>query len=282
MTPDEAEQIKARLEKRDADPYLTTNPVAIHEFHEHAPSDIRTLLSDRDSLTAALAEAQGNNERLQTEINEALAVTESCSTLKEMTAACIEGAALAKVAEGVRQLGPEVAQLLDAFKIEGPWSNWDQQVRRRVTALMLDAGAVTRTDDAGSVGVLQTLEQYEGHLDAGSRVTLKDVEWLIHELRNAYEPRCVLTPSPGLSARHSAERRVVEAAIKVNAATFSHVDGRDLLAELHPRKELDIKRRKDGVETWFEGDWLSNVYTAIKPLREALSALPAPVGKEKT
>ena len=34
-------------------------------------------------------------------------------------------------------------------------------------------------------------------------------------------------------------------------ATFSHVNGRDLLAELHPRKQLDIKRRVDGVETWF-------------------------------
>lgn len=46
------------------------------------------------------------------------------------------------------------------------------------------------------------------------------------------------------------------------AATFSHVDGRDLLAELHPRHELDIKRRVDGRETWFEGDWLSNVMAA--------------------
>ena len=42
-------------------------------------------------------------------------------------------------------------------------------------------------------------------------------------------------------------------------ATFSHVDGRDLLDELHPRKELDIKRRVDGIETWFEGDWLSDL-----------------------
>jgi hypothetical protein len=46
------------------------------------------------------------------------------------------------------------------------------------------------------------------------------------------------------------------------AATFSHVDGRDLLAELHPRKELDIKRRVDGHETWYEGDWLSNLMEA--------------------
>lgn len=46
------------------------------------------------------------------------------------------------------------------------------------------------------------------------------------------------------------------------AATFSHVDGRDLLAELHPRRTLDIKRRVDGVEMWFEGDWLSKLMRA--------------------
>jgi hypothetical protein len=45
-------------------------------------------------------------------------------------------------------------------------------------------------------------------------------------------------------------------------ATFSHVDGRDPLAQLHPRKTLDIKRRVDGVETWFEGDWLTQVMRA--------------------
>lgn len=45
-------------------------------------------------------------------------------------------------------------------------------------------------------------------------------------------------------------------------ATFSHVDGRDLLAELHPRKTLDIKRRVDGVETWFEADWLTTLMDA--------------------
>jgi len=45
-------------------------------------------------------------------------------------------------------------------------------------------------------------------------------------------------------------------------ATFSHVNGRDLLRELHPRKTLDIKRRVDGMETWFEGDWLSDLMRA--------------------
>lgn len=45
-------------------------------------------------------------------------------------------------------------------------------------------------------------------------------------------------------------------------ATFSHVDGRDLLAELHPRKQLDIKRRVDAIDTWFEADWLSDLMRA--------------------
>lgn len=44
--------------------------------------------------------------------------------------------------------------------------------------------------------------------------------------------------------------------------TFSHVNGRDLLRELHPRRTLDIKRRVDGVETWFEGDWLTDLMRA--------------------
>ena len=57
--------------------------------------------------------------------------------------------------------------------------------------------------------------------------------------------------------------RRAEGALDDLLATFkSHVDGRDLLDELHPRKTLDIKRRVDGVETWFEGDWLSNVRDA--------------------
>lgn len=60
-----------------------------------------------------------------------------------------------------------------------------------------------------------------------------------------------------LSAEEKARR--FDAMVK---ATFSHVDGRDLLGELHPRKSLDIKRRRDGVETWFEADWLSRLMEA--------------------
>lgn len=45
-------------------------------------------------------------------------------------------------------------------------------------------------------------------------------------------------------------------------STFSHIDGQDLLARMHPRRMLDIKRRVDGVETWFEGDWLTTLMQA--------------------
>ena len=58
----------------------------------------------------------------------------------------------------------------------------------------------------------------------------------------------------------------------VNNVTYSHVDGRDLLAELHPRHTLDIKRRVDAVESWFEGDWLSNLFNVIKDIREKLDS----------
>lgn len=44
--------------------------------------------------------------------------------------------------------------------------------------------------------------------------------------------------------------------------TFCHLDGRDLLKELHPRRTLNIKRRVDGVETWYEGDWLTYLMEA--------------------
>lgn len=52
------------------------------------------------------------------------------------------------------------------------------------------------------------------------------------------------------------------------AMTKSHIDGRDLLDEIHPRNTLDIKRRVDGVEKWFEADWLSGLRDAIKAYAE--------------
>jgi hypothetical protein len=69
-----------------------------------------------------------------------------------------------------------------------------------------------------------------------------------------------MTKSPALDvflALSEAEKaRRFDAMVR---ATFSHVDGRDLLDELHPRKELDIRRRVDGNYTWLEADWLSTV-----------------------
>ena len=76
-------------------------------------------------------------------------------------------------------------------------------------------------------------------------------------------------------ARIKALLDCVEALEKIIASTHSHVSGRDLLAELHPRNTLDIKRRVDARETWFEGDWLSNVWTETKAARAALEALEA-------
>ena len=57
-------------------------------------------------------------------------------------------------------------------------------------------------------------------------------------------------------------------------ATKSHVDGRDLLAELHPRHYMDIKVRRDGKDIWFEADWLSNLQRAITSHKAALSIKP--------
>ena len=68
---------------------------------------------------------------------------------------------------------------------------------------------------------------------------------------------------------------IIHAALEVSKATFSHIDGRDLLAELHPRRQLDIKRRIDGIETWFEGDWLSTLWAARKKLDESLVQIGA-------
>ena len=65
--------------------------------------------------------------------------------------------------------------------------------------------------------------------------------------------------------------RVLEGHIsKIDLATFSHVDGRDLFAQMHPRNTLDIKRRVDARETWYEGDWLTDLWATIKSARAAL------------
>ena len=64
--------------------------------------------------------------------------------------------------------------------------------------------------------------------------------------------------------------RVAEAARRVNERTYSHLDGRDLLAQLHPRHHIDITVRRDGQDTVLEADWITGLYEAIKRLRAEL------------
>ena len=59
----------------------------------------------------------------------------------------------------------------------------------------------------------------------------------------------------------------LEALKAIDKKCFSHVDGRDLFAQMHPRRMIDIKRRIDGVETWYEGDWLTDLWHEIKKAR---------------
>lgn len=94
------------------------------------------------------------------------------------------------------------------------------------------------------------------------------------EFKDRFELRPVY-----FAAKQEEVDKMREALKLVINATHSHVDGRDLLAELHPRNMLDIKRRVDGVETWFEGDWLSNLWLAVKHARAALS--PSQQGEPK-
>ena len=78
-----------------------------------------------------------------------------------------------------------------------------------------------------------------------------------------------------ISAAKDERIKVLEDALRViDKQCFSHVDGRDLFAQMHPRNTLDIKRRVDARETWFEGDWLTDLWTAIKAARAAQGEKP--------
>ncbi len=54
------------------------------------------------------------------------------------------------------------------------------------------------------------------------------------------------------------------------ATTKHHETKNCLFARMHPRKTLDIKRRVDGKEDWFEGDWLSNLWKEIQVAEAAI------------
>lgn len=78
-----------------------------------------------------------------------------------------------------------------------------------------------------------------------------------------------------VSAAKDERIKVLEDALRaIDKQCFSHVDGRDLFAQMHPRNTLDIKRRVDARETWFEGDWLTDLWTAIKAARAAQGEKP--------
>ena len=78
-----------------------------------------------------------------------------------------------------------------------------------------------------------------------------------------------------ISAAKDERIKVLEDALRaIDKQCFSHVDGRDLFAQMHPRNTLDIKRRVDARETWFEGDWLTDLWTAIKAARAAQGEKP--------
>jgi hypothetical protein len=80
---------------------------------------------------------------------------------------------------------------------------------------------------------------------------------------------------PHMHHRAADEIEKLRAALRLLLSkTYSHIDGRDLLGELHPRKTLDIKRRVDGVETWFEGDWLTEFMDARNVAMRALGLKP--------
>lgn len=64
--------------------------------------------------------------------------------------------------------------------------------------------------------------------------------------------------------------RLREALRKINKATISHVNGADLLDDLHPRDEINIVVRIDGENVWHEGDWLSYLRDAVIEARSAL------------
>ena len=96
------------------------------------------------------------------------------------------------------------------------------------------------------------------------------VEWLRGEVPHCDDPNNYDEWELRMFEAADEIERLREALRGMDKATISHVDGRDLLDELHPRHTLDIKRRIDGIETWYEGDWLSRLKDARDAARAAL------------
>jgi hypothetical protein len=86
-------------------------------------------------------------------------------------------------------------------------------------------------------------------------------------LANAAQNRNIAAQARLLAKSHSAAEALLQ---RVVDTTHSHLDGRDLLAEIHPRRFLNITRRVDSVETSFEGDWLTTLWSAVKEAKAFL------------
>lgn len=73
------------------------------------------------------------------------------------------------------------------------------------------------------------------------------------------------------AAKHANDARILRAAAAVIEAHYSHVDGRNLPASLHPDTwhMCDIKVRRNGRDEYFEGDWLKNVAKELAVLEAA-------------
>jgi hypothetical protein len=121
-----------------------------------------------------------------------------------------------------------------------------------------------------ALGMIQATRCAGGALSAAGQ---QSQQGLVHQaVSTSGEVHSGQAPANAPSVEGSAALR--DALERVIGATHSHIDGRDLLAELHPRRMLDIKRRRDGVETWFQGDWLSNLWDAVKGAKRVLDGQP--------
>ena len=83
-----------------------------------------------------------------------------------------------------------------------------------------------------------------------------------------------LTPWQLLEQRDALQERVRELEGQIQSiieCSHSYIDGRFLFEPLLNRKTLDIKKRKDGVDTWYEGDWLSDLGKTIQKAKAALA-----------
>lgn len=90
----------------------------------------------------------------------------------------------------------------------------------------------------------------------------KLLDYIVKE-RDKYYEACIDYRAQQDRAQEEIEgmRRDAERAKAMTAATFSHVDGRDLLHELSPNgaHHIDICVRINGQDRWHEGDWLKRL-----------------------